>query len=127
MDGRSQVGIVACCAVDDYLDGVVKKHENTLEKKERDRIRHIDALDAQTGPDPFSTYRDDAAVDALVGEVKSCVDPCMISRLKTALRTAPGLSMPPPRSKRSPPRSPRFRAHISPTAIIAPLLRSRWV
>lgn len=70
MDGRSQVGIVACCAVDDYLDGVVKKHENTLEKKERDRIRHIDALDAQTGP-IFLTYRDDAAVDALVGEVRS--------------------------------------------------------
>ena len=70
MDGRSQVGIVACCAVDDYLDGVVKKHENTLEKKERDRIRHIDALDAQTGP-IFLTYRDDAAVDALVGQARS--------------------------------------------------------
>ncbi|MDO4442676.1 MAG: DUF1015 family protein [Slackia sp.] len=70
MDGRSQVGIVACCAVDDYLGGTIKKHENTLEKKERDRIRHIDALDAQTGP-IFLTYRDDASVDVLVAEVRS--------------------------------------------------------
>lgn len=70
MDGRSQVGIVGCCAVDDYLGGTIKKHENTLEKKERDRIRHIDALDAQTGP-IFLTYRDDSSVDALVREVKT--------------------------------------------------------
>lgn len=69
MDGRSQVGIVACCAVDDYLDGTIKKHENTLEKKERDRIRHIDALDAQTGP-IFLTYRDNASVDELVARVR---------------------------------------------------------
>lgn len=70
MDERSQVGIVACCAVDDYLGGTIKKHENTLEKKERDRIRHIDALDAQTGP-IFLTYRDDASVDALVEAARS--------------------------------------------------------
>lgn len=65
MDGRSQVGVVACCAVDDYLSGTIKKHENTLEKKEQDRIRHIDVLDAQTGP-IFLTYRDNAAVDDIV-------------------------------------------------------------
>ena len=70
MDGRSQTGIVACCAVDDYLDGTIKKHENTLEKKERDRIRHIDALDAQTGP-IFLTYRDNSSVDELVAQVRA--------------------------------------------------------
>lgn len=70
MDGRSQVGIVACCAVDDYLNDTIKKHEKTLEKKERDRIRHIDALDAQTGP-IFLTYRDDSSVDALVEAARS--------------------------------------------------------
>ena len=43
MNGRSQTGVVACCAIDDYLENVIKKHENTLEKKELDRIRHIDA------------------------------------------------------------------------------------
>ena len=56
MNERSQTGVVACCAIDDYLENVIKKHENTLEKKELDRIRHIDALDAQTGP-IFLTYR----------------------------------------------------------------------
>lgn len=69
MGGRSQTGIVACCAIDDYLENVIKKHENTLEEKELDRIRHIDALDAQTGP-IFLTYRDSDAIDILVAAVK---------------------------------------------------------
>lgn len=69
MGGRSQTGVVACCAIDDYLENVIKKHENTLEKKELDRIRHIDALDAQTGP-IFLTYRDSDAIEILVAAVK---------------------------------------------------------
>ena len=69
MNERSQTGVVACCAIDDYLENVIKKHENTLEKKEHDRIRHIDALDAQTGP-IFLTYRDSDAIDILVAAVK---------------------------------------------------------
>lgn len=56
MDGRSQTGIAACSSVDDYLNNVTKKHENTREEKEQDRITHIDALNAQTGP-IFLTYR----------------------------------------------------------------------
>lgn len=69
MNERSQTGVVACCAIDDYLENVIKKHENTLEKKELDRIRHIYALDAQTGP-IFLTYRDSDAIDILVAAVK---------------------------------------------------------
>ncbi len=69
MNERSQTGVVACCVIDDYLENVIKKHENTLEKKELDRIRHIDALDAQTGP-IFLTYRDSDAIDILVAAVK---------------------------------------------------------
>ena len=69
MNERSQTGVVACCAIDDYLENIIKKHENTLEKKELDRIRHIDALDAQTGP-IFLTYRDSDAIDILVAAVK---------------------------------------------------------
>ena len=69
MNERSQTGVVACCAIEDYLENVIKKHENTLEKKELDRIRHIDALDAQTGP-IFLTYRDSDAIDILVAAVK---------------------------------------------------------
>jgi uncharacterized protein (DUF1015 family) len=65
MAGHAQTGIVACCAVDDYLDGTIKRHENTVEAKETDRIRHIEALSAQTGP-IFLAYRDDMALDLIV-------------------------------------------------------------
>lgn len=70
MDGRSQTGIVACCSIDDYVNGVVKKHENTREDKEIDRIRHVDATNAHTGP-IFLAYRQDGAVKAAVSEAKA--------------------------------------------------------
>ncbi len=69
MDGHTQTGIAACAAVDDYLNGVVKKHENTREDKERDRIRHVDALNAQTGP-IFLAYRARKGLRALFEEIK---------------------------------------------------------
>jgi len=50
MNGRAQTGIVAVVSIDDYLSNKVKKHELTREEKEQDRIRHIDTLEAQTGP-----------------------------------------------------------------------------
>lgn len=50
MDGRTQTGIVACAGIDDYLNRVIKKHENTRADKEEDRIRHVDVCGAQTGP-----------------------------------------------------------------------------
>ena len=56
MDGRVQTGIVACASIDDYANGVIKKHENTRAEKEADRIRHVDACNAQTGP-IFLAYR----------------------------------------------------------------------
>ena len=45
-----QTGLVGCASIDDYLSGVVKRHELTREEKEEDRIRHVDACDANTGP-----------------------------------------------------------------------------
>lgn len=48
--GRAQTGFVALCPVDAFLDGTVKRHENTRPEKELDRVRHIEALGAQTGP-----------------------------------------------------------------------------
>ena len=69
MDGHTQTGIAACAAVDDYLNGVVKKHENTREDKERDRIRHVDALNAQTGP-IFLAYRARKGLRELLEEIK---------------------------------------------------------
>ena len=49
-NGRSQTGLVGCCSIDDYMNGVVKKHELTREEKEQDRIHHVDVCDANTGP-----------------------------------------------------------------------------
>lgn len=68
MNGREQTGIVACASVDDYLDSVIKKHENTREEKEQDRIRHVDALSAQTGP-IFLAYRSQDVINGIVGRV----------------------------------------------------------
>ena len=58
MDGRHQTGLVACSSIDDYMNGVIKKHENTRAEKEADRIRHVDVCSAQTGP-IFLAYRSD--------------------------------------------------------------------
>lgn len=64
MGDRAQTGFVSCCAIDEYLDGTIKRHENTRAEKELDRIRHIDALDAQTGP-IFLAYRQTPELYAL--------------------------------------------------------------
>ena len=50
MNGKSQTGLVCCTSVDEYLDGTIKKHELTRADKEADRIRHVDTLNANTGP-----------------------------------------------------------------------------
>ena len=68
MNGRAQTGIVACASVDDYLENVIKKHENTREEKEQDRIRHVDTLSAQTGP-IFLAYRSKEEINQVVASV----------------------------------------------------------
>lgn len=68
MEGRSQKGIVACASIDDYLNQVIKKHENTRADKEQDRIRHVDACNAQTGP-IFLAYRNQAALQQVIAQV----------------------------------------------------------
>lgn len=69
MDGRTQTGIVACASIDDYENQVIKKHENTRAEKEADRIRHVDACNAQTGP-IFLAYRADQKISRVVEEAK---------------------------------------------------------
>ncbi|MCD8069680.1 MAG: DUF1015 domain-containing protein, partial [Lachnospiraceae bacterium] len=69
MNGRTQTGIVACASIDDYINGVIKKHENTREEKEQDRIRHIDVCGMQTGP-IFLAYRRNETLSNIVAEVK---------------------------------------------------------
>lgn len=70
MDGRSQTGLVACAAVDDYVNQVIKKHENTREDKEIDRITHVDTCSAQTGP-IFLAYRSEKAINEIVDRTKA--------------------------------------------------------
>jgi uncharacterized protein (DUF1015 family) len=65
MNGRSQTGLVVCASIDDYLNGVIKKHENTRKDKEQDRINHVNTTDANTGP-IFLAYRADKNVRKLI-------------------------------------------------------------
>ncbi|MBK5244151.1 MAG: DUF1015 domain-containing protein [Eubacteriaceae bacterium] len=65
MDGRSQVGLVVCTSIDEYVDNTIKKHELTRADKEEDRIKHVDATNANTGP-IFLTYRGQVPINTLV-------------------------------------------------------------
>lgn len=67
MGTHSQVGIVASASCEEYLQNIIKKHELTRPDKEDDRVRHIEALDSQTGP-VFLTYRASPVIDALVAK-----------------------------------------------------------
>lgn len=69
MAGRRQTGLVACASVDDYLNQVIKKHENTRADKEADRICHVDACNAQTGP-IFLAYRRQKPLQEIFSRVK---------------------------------------------------------
>lgn len=65
MSGRSQTGLVCCSSIDDYIDGVIKKHELTREDKELDRIKHVDICDANTGP-IFLTYKAQDTINKVI-------------------------------------------------------------
>lgn len=69
MDSRSQTGIVGCASVDDYMNNIIKKHENTRADKEADRIRHVDSLSAQTGP-IFLAYKAREDINKIIAKVK---------------------------------------------------------
>jgi uncharacterized protein (DUF1015 family) len=65
MGQHSQVGLVAVASCQEYLDGIIKKHELTRPDKEDDRIRHMEALNSQTGP-VFLTYKTVKTVDNFI-------------------------------------------------------------
>lgn len=69
MNGRSQTGIAAVASVDDYLNNHIKKHENTREDKEIDRIKHVDTCNAQTGP-IFLAYRKNQIIHQIIENYK---------------------------------------------------------
>lgn len=65
MGSHSQVGLVGAASCEDYLKGVIKKHEFTRPDKEDDRVRHIEALNSQTGP-VFLVYPATESLDQVV-------------------------------------------------------------
>ena len=70
MGERSQTGIVGCASIDEYLNGTIKKHELTVEEKETDRIRHVDACDANTGV-IFLAFRGSPSIEKRMKAVMS--------------------------------------------------------
>ena len=70
MGNHEQIGIVACCSVDEYDNSTIRKHERTRRDKEDDRTRHMLMLKAQTGP-VFLTYRHRADIDDQVSAAVS--------------------------------------------------------
>ncbi|HUC86181.1 MAG TPA: DUF1015 domain-containing protein, partial [Candidatus Acidoferrales bacterium] len=67
MGGHSQTGLVAAASCEEYLRGVIKKHELTRVDKENDRVRHIEALNSHTGP-AFLAHRSGALLDKFIAE-----------------------------------------------------------
>ena len=65
MNGKTQFGLVVAAAVEDYMNGVIKKHELTRRDKEEDRMKHVRVNDANMEP-VFFAYPDNAVLDALL-------------------------------------------------------------
>jgi uncharacterized protein (DUF1015 family) len=65
MEGRNQTGLVCASSVEDYFNGIIKKHEFTRPEKEKDRIDHMETIRAQTG-NVFMAYRDVTNINALI-------------------------------------------------------------
>jgi uncharacterized protein (DUF1015 family) len=68
MKGRTQFGIVGCASVDDYLNGVIKKHELTRPDKEQDRMIHVRVNNANIEP-VFFAYPAVKKIDKIVSSI----------------------------------------------------------
>lgn len=74
MKGRTQFGIVGCASVDDYLEGIIKKHELTRVDKERDRMVHVRVNNANIEP-VFFTYPSVKEIDDIVNKIVTSEKP----------------------------------------------------
>lgn len=106
MGNHRQTGLVAGASVAAYEKGRIRRHEFTRPDKERDRIRHIEALNAQTGP-AFLTYRADPTIHALMAQASATApdtdavlqevrhrlwvvqDPVLVAQLSAAFEALP--------------------------------------
>lgn len=109
MGAHVQTGLVGAASVAAYDGGRIKKHEHTRPVKEDDRVRQIEALNAQTGP-VFLVYRSDPAIDGELArvaatapevdvtardgvrhEVWTIAEPATVERLTAAFERVPAL------------------------------------
>jgi len=74
MKGRTQYGIVGCASVDDYLNGIIKKHELTRPDKEQDRMVHVKVNNANIEP-VFFTYPAVKEIDSIVDKIVTTEKP----------------------------------------------------
>ncbi|NEW84905.1 MAG: DUF1015 domain-containing protein [Mariniphaga sp.] len=74
MEGRTQYGIVGCASVDDYLKGVIKKHELTRADKEEDRMKHVRITNANMEP-VFFAYPAVKELDDIVADIVAIQSP----------------------------------------------------
>lgn len=74
MNGKTQTGLVGCCAIDDYFDNVIKKHELTRPDKEEDRKNHVRVGKINAEP-VFFSYPHVDGIDNLVSRVKQSNKP----------------------------------------------------
>jgi uncharacterized protein (DUF1015 family) len=74
MNERKQTGLVCVSSVDDYFSDLIKKHEFTRPEKEKDRIDHMLAIEAQTG-NVFLAYQDVVGINDLINEWKTSHQP----------------------------------------------------
>jgi uncharacterized protein (DUF1015 family) len=70
MEGRTQYGLAGCASVDDYLNGVIRKHELTRPDKEQDRMIHVKVNNANIEP-VFFAYPAVKEIDEIVNEIVS--------------------------------------------------------
>ena len=69
LNDRTQTGLVCCASIDDYIQNRIKRHENTTDAKEQDRIRHVDTLSAHTGP-IFLAYKAQNEINRITSAAK---------------------------------------------------------
>lgn len=68
MNGKTQYGLVGCAGVEDYLNGIIKKHELTRADKEEDRMKHVRITNANMEP-VFFTYPSVKEIDEIIGSI----------------------------------------------------------
>ena len=74
MNGRTQYGLVGCAGVEDYMQGVIKKHELTRPDKEEDRMKHVRITNANIEP-VFFAYPASPEIDEIIKDIVENQEP----------------------------------------------------